>query len=1630
MMPTRDEIVAEINRRAAAGAFDDRQLAALAELRRRGVIPAAEQPAAPPPAPAGPGLPVGGLGAVGTLAARAATGDLRGALGVLPDAAAGVRRFREAQADRAPQPDRSVLGEFGAGIARGFFRAPGQLAQAGAAAASQVERVTGDTLATDFVQRAGRVISDVQEGAVQGQGLRASPQGESFARDLAGGVGESIPQLAAAVGASVATGGTGGLLMFAGTSAAPVVGSTYDAALREHGDEARAADEATVAGGITLLTSYLTGPLGARLAGSPVGRKLMEQASRTALGRIGSRAALGFAGEGSQGLVEEEFQALAEALIRHGDRDLLRVALEDRTMRDRLLAFLSEGIAGGALGGAAGALGGRGQQPSPAASADATSVGIPAPEPTEAAAPAPSLPALPDAVGLARQRLTEAEEALAREQAAVQQAPGESRVFVADAEGRVLSPEQQAQVSFEGTQVFDESDPSTRLDLFTDETTGSTFATMPGESMIAGLEAQRARYAEAEAEAAARKPLAQPTRVSDDGLRASFSGTSPTAQADAEAYAASLRSDLPDDAITVRRLPGRAGYEVVIQPGAARAAAIRGEIDGWSPTARRRLVRRAREAGHDVRTPEDVKALPDRQLLQLAAPDALAAETSAAASAERAASTRPGVPGRPGAPTRQAGPAAPDRRGAGGEMPRGVRGERRAGRDRRTPDLAAERAEIEALFREGRAEEAQARITALQDRARRDPKGTGLLNGTEWDARLADAKAEIDEGRRVRHVAVLDVANLGLMNTVRGHQDADAKLAEIARAVLEVAGPEAAFRTGGDEMGVLFPPGTTKLQARKMLRDIEAKVGFDPVVPGASVFMAGEVGTLSKGKTIKETLEEIEKRGEAKKRKIKEERGEPTSISKDEAARLAAERQAAEAPAPEAREPSAVRAAAAEVRRRRAELAEAEARRDAAMVTGRISAMQAAPIEGTSHKRRVPRWVEDWITPISSRIRDISPAIFDRLMRMEFNTYVSRERLKKELSGPAERLSSRLKDAGRYAGFKYAVLNARFDEARALVSEVDPALAEDFDAFVNTFRNLLDAQRAAGIDIGEIENYWPRFIKDYKGLMKAMGKEQGRFDLAWDLARKAHGRPLTAEQKVEIANAVIQGYGPRKPGSYGPPNARARSVDEVTAEMLPHYLDPIEAAFRYIDGATYATERARFLGKNATPDTLHETVGALIERESPRLTPEQQDELHGLLTTRLVADMSPTSRGVRNFKQLTYLLTLSQFRSTLTQLTDVAITAAEHGLTATAAGVKAAIRLTPRDKRFMMEDVGIHAYGEEFKDIGRIARATDWALRKTGFKAIDRLGKESRLNAAHSAMRAAVANPQGEAYRRFEDRYRPVLGDAAFRRAVADLREGKRTEDVRYLLFLDASRIQPITTSQMPQRYLAMPNGRIIYSLKTFMLMQMDHVRRDMVRKIATPGERREGLAHLARYLVAFTLLGVPLEAVKDWIMGRRVSAEQIPDRVVDSLLLATGQSRYMVEGAWDDPAEAAKNLISPPLAWASAGWQDLRSLGNGGLRSVRYAPLVGDLLYFHSPIGRGYHLNKREADAEYRKLLRELRAQAAEAARTGDTALASSLISVYNERRTQGPGDGRKTPITMGTLRADIERRGREGEE
>jgi hypothetical protein len=168
---------------------------------------------------------------------------------------------------------------------------------------------------------------------------------------------------------------------------------------------------------------------------------------------------------------------------------------------------------------------------------------------------------------------------------------------------------------------------------------------------------------------------------------------------------------------------------------------------------------------------------------------------------------------------------------------------------------------------------------------------------------------------------------------------------------------------------------------------------------------------------------------------------------------------------------------------------------------------------------------------------------------------------------------------------------------------------------------------------------------------------------------------------------------------------------------------------------------------------------------------------------------------------------------------------------------------------------------------------------------------------------------------------------------------------------------------------------------------------------------------------VLTTLIGLGKEFVQDIMRGKTLTADSIPDKSVDSLLGVVGLNRYTVEQGWSkSPFDAAANMILPPTTPYKNLWQDATSMGDGsGLRSVQTIPVIGDLMYYR--FGKGATLDEKTAKAKFNDGMKELHREAYIAKVDGDMQKAQQLLTVYNERRVNGPDPSKGKRLSMADL-------------
>lgn len=614
--------------------------------------------------------------------------------------------------------------------------------------------------------------------------------------------------------------------------------------------------------------------------------------------------------------------------------------------------------------------------------------------------------------------------------------------------------------------------------------------------------------------------------------------------------------------------------------------------------------------------------------------------------------------------------------------------------------------------------------------------------------------------------------------------------------------------------------------------------------------------------------------------------------------------------------------------------------------------------------------------PVASRLDAIGQGLGIRLRRHDFD------------------LGTRLsQDYQRVLPFAQGIEGMKDGDAALLDLALKNGDTAARDAVLNTYGlqaqfaevlKVIDETRqraeAAGYEVNQIADYFPRKVADLDGLMTHYyGRpESGPIEKAISEANEAaikQGRVLTAEERMEVVNSALQG---NRKGSAMPGNLKTRTTDVVTVDANAYYTDSVTALSYYLESMNAAIEKRRFFGKYSVPVAavpgattsrlnLEASIGGMVEDMIARgeLDRQAQQEVQAILEARF--NQQSSSEFIKNFKGLAYMSTMGQITSSLTQLSDLAFSLYENGVYDTlVSGTKAATG----NSKLTREALGLETVAAEFRETGAMHKAVDRVFKLVGIHYLDAIGKETLSNAKLRKMQREAR--AGQLSQRSQDLINRVFGPAAGAQVLKDLASGNVTADVKFAVYNVLADYQPVSLSEYPEYYLRHPNGRVFYMLKTFTLKQIDAFRREAITNIVKGNakQKAEGFRNLIHLAGLLYIIGVPVDWLKDWIMARD---PQLQDIAVDNLFKLLGVNRWSL---WrfresKNPVEAALLLAAPPAPFMVYPLTDVMDSAEkisegddikpGEFESWRMLPFIGAPIYWYLGGGEKKVLQRAE---------------------------------------------------------------------
>ena len=559
-------------------------------------------------------------------------------------------------------------------------------------------------------------------------------------------------------------------------------------------------------------------------------------------------------------------------------------------------------------------------------------------------------------------------------------------------------------------------------------------------------------------------------------------------------------------------------------------------------------------------------------------------------------------------------------------------------------------------------------------------------------------------------------------------------------------------------------------------------------------------------------------------------------------------------------------------------------------------AINKAITRDSAVSRQYSKGMDRFLGILSTRIGNISQTIKNRVREFEFDTHVKTA----EYSKLVEPFFTTFKDVPKQLQVQITkhLYNGNFDAAEGLMGQYSPTLQQSFTNNVKPVLDTLGTELLeAGHSFEKIVNYFPRNVKDYDALRASLGlKERGILDEqleAYAKSKKTNVSNLSDEEVSKVIDLALRGYRQTKDG-FKPSFAKQRQIGKVDNSNIDTYANADEALAMYIRNAVHDIERRKLFGRSAKLDDTQQfdvqaSIGQLVKDElGEGLDKARQLELEELLSARFIGGEQTPSASGKLVRDLGYMGTIANPITAMIQLGDTAVASALKGFRNTISAMFGT-------KDIKIVDLGIDDLITKELALGdsrKVAKALDKMMAGVGFKAIDRLAKETYINASLKRARKMVKSPKGEAKLRKE--VQAVMGKEtdAF---IADLKAGEVSRNVKLWAFNEISDVQPTSLIEMPEGYLNAKNGRLAYMLKSFTLKQIDLVRNKVIGqwKAGNKVEASKNAALLAGYL---TVANTGTGAVKDILLGREVRPEDVPDRALWALLGVYGMNEYVFD--------------------------------------------------------------------------------------------------------------------------------------
>ncbi len=564
--------------------------------------------------------------------------------------------------------------------------------------------------------------------------------------------------------------------------------------------------------------------------------------------------------------------------------------------------------------------------------------------------------------------------------------------------------------------------------------------------------------------------------------------------------------------------------------------------------------------------------------------------------------------------------------------------------------------------------------------------------------------------------------------------------------------------------------------------------------------------------------------------------------------------------------------------------------------------------------------------PVSQVIRNIDQrlagAVRNHDMRMSMalaNTLKNTESFTTKMSKAGKTKDPVLK--AKYDELENALKNGEVVRAGNIAKQHFPELTDEFRGVYKILDDIHTRANKVGIKMAYLTNYMPRYVKDLDGLRQAVGKKTNSvIDEALEKEATKRGLGHWSELDDEVAANVITSAIIRK----APPSGKkrlesARTIARVPQHLQKYYHDTPTSLHLYINKAEREIAKHEFFGKAAVynnvgkiqlDESINNTIGKHVldmKKRGKELTNAQQDDLRLLLKARFEAADKAMGKTMANVRDLQYAALLGQFDSALIQLGDIGSSLYLNGVANTAK----ALATGRKNAKITAEDLGLlNQVSAELQNLSGMTKFLDRVLTYSGFRRIDRLGKDTFIKASwNKNTKLARTNPDAIA-KKYGDVFEDETADL-----IADLQAGRVTDNTKLLMWNDLADVQPISLSFTTSAYLEMTNGRILYSLKSFGLKQLGLIRQNIIQR-GQRGDVTGAFEEALKYSLAIGMAGGSVENARNFLRSGfdPDALADVDDAMFESLAKIFFVSKYTREKFLESGqfGSYAMNLVQP----------------------------------------------------------------------------------------------------------------------